>query len=65
MLKIPRAFSLPLIEEIDFAAFVRPHLFEVPRRERFRRGAPFNSPDRKTFYGGADAGYTDYPSLGT
>jgi N-ethylmaleimide reductase len=28
---------------------------------RFRRGGPFNPPDRKTFYGGAAAGYTDYP----
>jgi N-ethylmaleimide reductase len=31
---------------------------------RFRRGGPFNSPDRKTFYGGAAAGYTDYPPIG-
>ncbi|MGB3744445.1 MAG: alkene reductase, partial [Xanthobacteraceae bacterium] len=30
---------------------------------RFRRGGPFNPPDRKTFYGGAAAGYTDYPSI--
>jgi N-ethylmaleimide reductase len=30
---------------------------------RFRRGGPFNPPDRKTFYGGADAGYTDYPPI--
>ena len=31
--------------------------------ERFRRGAAFNPPDRKTFYGGAAPGYTDYPAL--
>jgi N-ethylmaleimide reductase len=31
---------------------------------RFRRGGPFNPPDRKTFYGGAAAGYTDYPPVG-
>jgi N-ethylmaleimide reductase len=30
---------------------------------RFRRGGPFNPPDRKTFYGGAAAGYTDYPLI--
>jgi len=30
---------------------------------RFRRGGPFNPPDRKTFYGGAAAGYTDYPPI--
>jgi N-ethylmaleimide reductase len=31
---------------------------------RFRRGGPFNPPDRKTFYGGSAAGYTDYPPIG-
>jgi N-ethylmaleimide reductase len=31
---------------------------------RFRRGGPFNPPDRKTFYGGAAAGYIDYPPIG-
>jgi N-ethylmaleimide reductase len=30
---------------------------------RFRRGGPFNPPDRKTFYGGAAVGYTDYPPV--
>jgi N-ethylmaleimide reductase len=30
---------------------------------RFRHGGPFNPPDRRTFYGGAAAGYTDYPPL--
>jgi N-ethylmaleimide reductase len=27
------------------------------------RGAPFNTPHRETFYGGAERGYTDYPFL--
>ena len=31
---------------------------------RFGRGGPFNAPDRKTFYGGSAAGYTDYPPIG-
>jgi N-ethylmaleimide reductase len=31
---------------------------------RFRRGGPFNPPDRKTFYGGTAAGYIDYPPIG-
>ena len=30
---------------------------------RFRHGGPFNPPDRKTFYGGAAVGYTDYPPI--
>jgi N-ethylmaleimide reductase len=32
---------------------------------RFRRGGPFNPPDRKTFYGGTATGYTDYPAIGS
>jgi N-ethylmaleimide reductase len=31
--------------------------------ERFRRGGPFNEWDQGTFYGGDEAGYTDYPAL--
>jgi N-ethylmaleimide reductase len=27
-------------------------------------GADMNTPDRLTFYGGGDKGYTDYPVLG-
>ena len=29
-----------------------------------KRGAPLNAPDKATFYGGGDKGYTDYPALG-
>jgi N-ethylmaleimide reductase len=32
--------------------------------ERFRRGAPLNAADPKTFYAGGPKGYTDYPALG-
>jgi len=31
--------------------------------ERFARGAALNEPDRATFYGGGEKGYTDYPAL--
>ncbi|WP_405607638.1 alkene reductase [Streptomyces sp. NBC_00076] len=31
--------------------------------ERVRTGAPLNTPDTATFYGGDEAGYTDYPLL--
>jgi 2,4-dienoyl-CoA reductase-like NADH-dependent reductase (Old Yellow Enzyme family) len=34
---------------------------DLPRR--LRLGAPLNTPDSATFYGGAVRGYTDYPSL--
>ncbi|MFE2217375.1 alkene reductase [Streptomyces canus] len=30
--------------------------------ERVRTGAPLNTPDPATFYGGGEAGYTDYPT---
>jgi hypothetical protein len=31
--------------------------------ERIKTGAPLNEPDRATFYGGEERGYTDYPVL--
>ena len=31
--------------------------------DRLRSGAPLNTPDRTTFYGGDSHGYTDYPTL--
>jgi N-ethylmaleimide reductase len=31
--------------------------------ERFRQGAPLNTPDKNTFYSPGAQGYTDYPSL--
>ena len=34
------------------------------RVERFKSGAPLNTPDKATFYGGGARGYTDYPPLG-
>ncbi|SHL00683.1 alkene reductase [Actinacidiphila paucisporea] len=34
---------------------------DLPRR--LRAGGPFNTPDRATYYGGDDRGYTDYPAL--
>ena len=33
--------------------------------ERVKTGAPLNEPDRSTFYGGDERGYTDYPTLPT
>jgi N-ethylmaleimide reductase len=31
--------------------------------ERFRHGAPLNTPDKNTFYSPVAQGYTDYPLL--
>ncbi len=47
----------------DLVSFATLYLANPDLPERLRRGGPFNPPDRKTFYGGAAAGYTDYPPL--
>lgn len=47
----------------DLVSFAALFLANPDLPERFRRGASFNPPDRKTFYGGAAPGYTDYPAL--
>jgi N-ethylmaleimide reductase len=48
----------------DLVSFATLFLANPDLPERLRRGGPFNVPDRKTFYGGAAAGYTDYAPLG-
>jgi hypothetical protein len=30
---------------------------------RLKSGAPFNEPDRNSYFGGTEKGYTDYPVL--
>ncbi|WP_283148532.1 alkene reductase [Silvimonas soli] len=48
----------------DVIGFGRPYIANPDLVERFRQGAPLNTPDHTTFYGGAEQGYTDYPTLG-
>lgn len=47
----------------DAVAFGRPYLANPDLVERFRVGAALNEPDQSTFYGGGEAGYTDYRTL--
>jgi N-ethylmaleimide reductase len=47
----------------DLISFATLYLANPDLPERLRRGGPFNAADRKTFYGGGAAGYTDYPAL--
>lgn len=47
----------------DAVAFGRPFIANPDLVERFRSRAPLNTPDRSTFYGGDEHGYTDYPTL--
>lgn len=49
--------------QADAIAFGRLFLANPDLVARVRQGAPLNSPDRSTFYGGAARGYTDYPTL--
>jgi N-ethylmaleimide reductase len=47
----------------DAIAFGELFLANPDLPERIKRGGPFNEPDRSTFYGGTEKGYTDYPTL--
>jgi N-ethylmaleimide reductase len=47
----------------DYIAFGRFYIANPDLVERFRLGAPLNTPDPSTFYSGGDAGYIDYPTL--
>jgi N-ethylmaleimide reductase len=48
---------------VDMVAFGRWFISNPDLVERIRQGAPFNEPDKSTFYGGGAKGYTDYPTL--
>jgi N-ethylmaleimide reductase len=50
-------------ELIDAAAFGRDFIANPDLPERLRVGAELNPPNPATFYGGGEAGYTDYPTL--
>lgn len=61
-----RATAMTAVEQgrADLVAFGRDFLANPDLPERLRRTAPLNAPDGATFYGGAEKGYTDYPTLG-
>ena len=48
----------------DAVSFGKAFIANPDLVRRLREGGPLNPADRKTFYGGGDAGYTDYPALG-
>ncbi|WP_156840869.1 alkene reductase [Novosphingobium aquimarinum] len=48
---------------VDAVTFGRPFIANPDLPERYRIGAPLNTPDEETFYGGDREGYTDYPAL--
>ncbi|RCS22782.1 alkene reductase [Phyllobacterium salinisoli] len=47
--------------DADLVAFGLPFLANPDLVRRYRQGLPLNIADPTTFYGGDDAGYTDYP----
>jgi N-ethylmaleimide reductase len=47
----------------DLVAFGKAFLANPDLVARLRTGAPLNVPDKATFYGGGEKGYTDYPVL--
>jgi N-ethylmaleimide reductase len=49
--------------EADLIAFGKPFISNPDLVERLKSGAPLNTPDKATFYGGGAKGYTDYPAL--
>ncbi|OYY94069.1 MAG: alkene reductase [Hydrogenophilales bacterium 28-61-23] len=49
--------------QADLVAFGVPFIANPDLPERYRRDAALNVADPSTFYGGAEKGYTDYPSL--
>ncbi|UWE08479.1 alkene reductase [Actinacidiphila bryophytorum] len=57
--------ELALVEDgtADLVSYGALFLANPDLPERLRAGGPFNTPDRATYYGGGDRGYTDYPAL--
>lgn len=49
--------------EADMVSFGVPFLANPDLPMRLSTGAPLNTPDQATFYGGDEKGYTDYPFL--
>lgn len=47
----------------DLVAFGKLFIANPDLPARFAQGAPLNTPDPETFYGGDATGYTDYPTL--
>ena len=45
----------------DLIAFGVPFLANPDLVRRYRENLPLNAADPSTFYGGSEAGYTDYP----
>lgn len=47
----------------DMIAFGKPYIANPDLVQRLQKNAPLAMPDSKSFYGGGEQGYTDYPTL--
>ena len=66
---VNNGYDLPLAQQAlaegaDLVAFGRPFIANPDLGARLKQGGPFNTLDRATLYGGGEAGYLDYPTLG-
>jgi len=66
---VNNGYDLPLAQQAlaggaDLVAFGKAYIANPDLVERLKAGGPFNAPDKMTFYGGGEKGYTDYPTLG-
>lgn len=66
---VNNGYDLPLAQQAlaggaDLVAFGKAYIANPDLVERLKAGGPFNVPDKMTFYGGGEKGYTDYPTLG-
>jgi N-ethylmaleimide reductase len=52
-----------LADGADLVAFGKSYIANPDLVARLKAGGPFNAPDKSTFYGGGEKGYTDYPTL--
>jgi N-ethylmaleimide reductase len=60
---LARANAVLSAGDADLISFATLFIANPDLPERLRRSADFNPAERKTFYGGGAAGYTDYPRL--
>lgn len=65
---VNNGYDLPLAQQAlaggaDLVAFGKAYIANPDLVERLKAGGPFNVPDKMTFYGGGEKGYTDYPTL--
>ena len=65
---VNNGYDLPLarqalVDGADLVAFGKPFIANPDLVARLKAGGPFNPPDKATFYGGGQKGYTDYPAL--